>query len=261
MLNRVLITCATAGALALAPSVPAAAAGHTHHGPRHGGATHGQRHGGTHAGAHGSKHGKDHGSHDRLSGPRHAAGNVLRAQAARLNRMLAVFGSGDGLSAANQAALLEALQSDLGALNADLGQIADATNVHELNAVKHAAVLTVTIAVQQVAVTVEADAVEAQLADRGAALGDLAVQVAMAADNGKPVGPAAAALEDAQARLAAAQSEAQDAVGTILGVSPTASRADLNNAVDTAGQALLDAQDALGPIDADIATVNAVLAD
>lgn len=260
MRYRILISCATAGALALAPSAPASALGH-HHEAGHGGTTHSQRHGGTHSAGHGSKHVKDRGTRDRLAGPRGAAGHVLRAQAARLTRMLARIGTQSELDAANQAALLAALQSDLDAVSAQLGRVADAAGVHELNAIKHAAVLIATIAGQQVSIVVEADAVEAQAAERAATLTNLAVQVAMAADVGKPVGPAQAALEDAEARLAAVETEAHGAVSTILGVSPTATRSDLHHAFDSASQALLAAQSGLVTVDTDIATVNAVLAD
>src|SRR6478672_4864793 len=104
---RILIGCITAGALALAPSDPVAAARHSAHGTAHGhGSTHGARHGSTH----GATHGKSHGTRDRLAGPRNAAGHVLRAQEARLNRMLAAVGVREAWNADDQAALLAALQ-------------------------------------------------------------------------------------------------------------------------------------------------------
>jgi hypothetical protein len=262
--HRILICAATAGALALAPSAPALAAGHTHHGAAHAhGSTHGQRqgtgHGRAHASGHGNAHGKNQSTRDRLAGPRGAAGHVVRAQAARLARMLDTIASGDTLNADDQAALLAALQADLDALTTDVGAIAEATSVHELNAIKHAAVLTVTIAARQTSVTAGADAAEAQAAQRAATVTDLLVQIAIAADMGQPVAGAQAALDDAQTQLTTATSDAQDAIDDLLAVSPTASRSELNNACDAAAQALLDAQDALASADADIATANAAL--
>ena len=257
--HRLLICCAAAGALALGPSAAALAAGHSPHG---GGSGHGTTHGQHHANGHSSTgHGKAHGTHARLAGPRNAAGHVLKAQTARLARMLATVAAGDTLTGDDQAALLGALQADREALLTDLGAIQEATNVHQLNAAKHAAVLTVTIAVQQVGIVVEADAVRQQADELAGTLSDLAVQVAMAADMGKPVGAAQAAIEDAQGQLAVATGAVQDAIDTILGVSPTASRSDLNDASEAAAQALLDAQNALAAAAADVAVVNAVLAD
>lgn len=257
--HRLLISCAAAGALALGPSAAALAAGHSPHG---GGSGHGTTHGQRHTNGHSSTgHGKAHATHDRLAGPRKAAGNVLKAQTARLARMLATVAAGDTLTGDDQAALLAALQADREALLTDLGAIQEATNVHQLNAAKHAAVLTVTIAVQQVGIVADADAVLQQAAELAGTLGDLAEQVAMAADMGQPMGAAQAALEDAQGQLAAAAADAQAAIDGILGVSPTASRGDLNDASDAAAQALLDAQSALAAAAADVAVVNAVLAD
>lgn len=262
--HRLLISCAAAGALALAPSAAALAAGHSPHagGSGHAG-THATHHGTGHAAEHGNGHGNAHGnahaSHDRLRGPRNAAGHVLKAQAARLARMLAAVGAGDTLTADDQAALLAALQSDLDALTVDLGAVQEATNVHQLNAIKHAAVLTATIGERQVGVVTAADALEQQADGLAGMLGDLSVQVAIAVDQGQSLGEAQAALEDAQGQLAAAAAAAQDAIDTILGVSPTGSRGELNNASDAASQALLDAQNALVAAAADIATVNAAL--
>ena len=257
--HRILIGCATVGALALAPCTPALATGHTSHGKGHGQAsTHGQRHGTGHDRGQASNHGKGH-SRDRLTGPRGAAEHVLHAQAARLARILAAVGAGDTLNAGDQAALLAALHADLDALTGDVAAIPDATSVQQINAVKHAALLTVTIAGRQVSVTVEADAVEAQAAERAATLTGLSVQVAIAVDTGHPVAGAEAAIEDAQSRLTVATTDAQNAVSAILALSPTASRSDLQGASDAATQALLDAENALATVDADIATANAAL--
>jgi hypothetical protein len=267
--SRLLIGCAAVGALVLAPATSAVAAGHTHagkgqssrHGSTHGrpGTDHGTGHAAGHGNGHGKGHGSDRGSRDRLAGPRGAAGHVLKAQAARLTRLLAAVGAGDSLTVDDQAALVAALQSDLDALTADLAAIPQATDVHQLNAIKHAAVLTVTIGCRQVAVTVEAGALKAQLADRAATLSDLDVQVAIAVDMGQPVPGAEAALEDAHAQLALADADAQDAVDGILALSPTASRADLQAASDAASQALLDAGNALAAVDADIITIDTAL--
>lgn len=257
--HRLLISCAAAGALALGPSAAALAAGHSPHG---GGSGHGTTHGQHHANGHSSTgHGKAHSTHDRLAGPRNAAGHVLKAQTARLARMLAAVAAGDTLTDDDQAALLGALQADREALLTDLGAIQEASNVHQLNAVKHAAVLTVTIAVQQVGVVIAADALKQQADELAGTLSDLAVQVAMAADMGHPVGAAAAAVEDAQGQVGAAAAAAQNAINTILGVSPTGSRGELNDATDAASQDLLDAQNALAAAAVDIAEATAALAD
>lgn len=259
--HRLLICCAAAGALALAPSAAASAAGHhSGHGTGSGhGSTHGQ-HGSSHRTEHPAGHGNGHGKdHDRLAGPRNAAGHVLKAQSARLARMLAAVDGGSTLTEDDQTALLGALQSDLDALTVDLGEVQEAANVHQLNAIKHAAVLTATVAEQQVAIVAEADALKQQADELAGMLGELGVQVAIAVDEGQPMGEAQAALEDAQGQAAAAAAAAQDAIDTILAVSPTGSRGELNEASDAAGQALLDAQNALAAAAADVALLNAAL--
>jgi hypothetical protein len=255
--HRLLISCAAAGALALGPSAAALAHGHSQHG---GGGGRLSAHGHTHVNKHGADHGNGHGrGHDRLAGPRNAAGHALKAQAVRIARMLANITVGDALTDSDQGDLLAALQSDLAALTADLGAVQEATNVHQLNAIKHAAVLTATIAGRQVGIVAEADAVKQHADELAGTLSDLATQVAIAADMGQPMGAAQAALEDAMGQLAAAGAAAQDAIDTILAVSPTGSRGDLNGACDAAGQALLDAQNALAGAAADVVAVNAAL--
>lgn len=248
--HRILLACTAAGALAVVPAASAFAgpAGHGH-GTLHGHGTHGS-----------GTHGHGHGTHDKLTGPRHAAGRVLAAQSARLNRSLQnVSGDGTMLNPADQAALITALQADMAALSVDVAAIPNAASVAELNAIKHAAVGTVTLAVGQVRTTVDGDALEAQASDDATTLADLAAQVATAEQNGQDMTAAQAALDDAQTQLTTATGDAQAAVSTILAVSPTASRDGFQTALAAADQELAGADTALLAVDADIATVNAAL--
>jgi hypothetical protein len=258
---RIVISVVATGALALASAAPALAAAHGRHGAsdhRNGGHRLGTAQSGR-PNTHGNAHGNAHGSRDRLTGPRGAARHVLSAQAARLTRILEAVDVASALNPADQAALLAALQTDLGALAADLDGLPQASSVHELNAVKHDAVRIVTLAARQVSVTLRGDALEAQAADRAATVADLLVQLAMAADTGHPAPGAQAALDDAQAQLDTATSDAKDAVSGILALAPSASRSDMNAACDAADEELLDGQDALAAADADIATANTAL--
>lgn len=250
--TRILLACTAAGAITLVPAAAAFAtpAGHGH--------THGKGHG------HGHTHGKGHGhgkGHSKLDGARRAADHVVAAQGKRLNRSLAnaTSAAATALNPTDRAALVTALQGDLDALSADAAAIPSATTVAELNAIKHAAVGTVTVAVTQVSDTFSADGVEAQAAADTATLSALANQVATAAQNGQDMTAAQAALDDAQTQVATATSDAQSVVTGVLALSPTASHADVDAASNAADLALTDAATALDATTADIATVNDAL--
>jgi hypothetical protein len=254
--HRILLAGTAAGAFVLVSATTAAFAAPA---PNHG---HGHGHGHTpsHPAGRGHGNGHVHKTADKLTGPRHAAQQVVTAQSARLKRSLAsVTSAATPLNATDQAALATALQAELDALAADAAAIPGASSVAQLNAIKHAAVGTVAVAGTQVGITLAADAVEARVATDTSTLSDLTAQVATAEQNGTDVTAAQAALDDAQTQLATANSDATAAVSGILALSPTASKADLLQAADAAELELTNAHIALDATDSDIATVNTAL--
>lgn len=201
-----------------------------------------------------------HRAHDRLAGPRTGVAHVVAAQVQYVNRLIAAEKASTTLNPTDQAALVAAAGNDLAALTTDQAAVPTATTFSALRTVAVSALRTRQVAQFQFGVVSAADAQEAQAAELAVTGTDLKSQVDAAAAAGTDVTAATAALADLDTQLATVNAGAPTAVSAILAVSPTASSTDLRTAL-TGVHATLEADDAaLTAAQADITTVQTVLA-
>jgi hypothetical protein len=255
-LPKSIATLACASLLATCPMLAGTASAHPRH--EHGTHQHADKHG-THRHAHEHathRHAHEHGKPaDHLAGLRRGATHAIAAQLKAVQRLI---GAADALDLTDEDALLNALGSDRDAVQADLGAVGDASSRGELHGLMTSANTSRHVAQLQLQIVAAADAAGAEAAALGQTLETLAAQLF-----DSPPSPdkaaAEAALEDAMSLLATVTAQVGDSdngvIGSVLGISPTASRAELHAAAVDVHEALESILDALLQIEADVASL------
>jgi len=229
----------SAAALAV-PTAPALAAGHGH------------GHAKTHA-----THAK---THDHLAQQERGASHALANQLRQVTSLVDRAGTSDRVSDVDRDAVSTGLQADADALTALQDQLAGAATHRDLVDAVHQGIAVRAVARTQFTVAAQAGQGRQQADALTTAAQDLQTQVDAATAAGQDTTAATAALTDLATQVTTATTDADAAVAAVVALTPDSTRAQVNDARDTAEAALADAETALEAATLDQSTVEAAIA-